>query len=97
VEGGAAEGVLECGALETFVVVDRDFANELHPRFCAGSFWVWMEDGLQSSQSYYCHVHTTQMQGEIPAGKDDSRGRLAFRKRSIAYWKTGGMRWMRIS
>jgi len=37
VEGGA-EGVLERGALETFVVVDRIFANELHLRFCAGSF-----------------------------------------------------------
>src|SRR6266851_4171647 len=42
-----------------------------------------MEDGLQSSWSYYCHVHTTQIRGEIPAGKDDSRGTLAFRKRSV--------------
>jgi hypothetical protein len=37
VEGGA-EGVLERGIIETFVVVDRVVANELHLRFCAGSF-----------------------------------------------------------
>lgn len=90
VEGGA-EGVLERGTLETFVVVvDRVFANELHLRFCAGSF----ESGWRTDFSRLGLI--IAMSIRLKSGVKYLREKMTveghWRFGRGAYWKTGGMR-----
>ena len=85
---GGVEGVLECGALETIVVADRVFADELHLRCaqdhfesgrrmdfgCLGLIIAMSVRHLPGVRRYLCQRILLL-------------GRLVFRKRSV--WKTG--------